>query len=369
VYNNAGTVPLAASINFNNVLLSDPTTSVGPNPPSVGIPINNITGLDLNRYKSPVSTQFSLGVQHAIGKSVLDIKYVGTQNRHQNYYSETNLPAESLLPALQANSATYNADVPFLGYKSIRIAQNEANGNYNGLQTSLRGTIKSDLQYQFGYTYSKTNDAGTQGSSAGDLGNISNPYAGWKYDFGPSAYDIRNVFFTNFVYEIPLFKNSGKGLKTALGGWELSGIVQVQSGAPLNIGTSGGDVTSIVPNTSNRPDRTGSGHDPHTVTKWFDTSVYTAAPAGTWGNTPRNSVRGPGRDNWNLSLFKNFMFNEERGTNLQFRAEFFNVWNHTQWIGNAQQGGISNNLGASDFGKVNSAYDARAIQLALKFSF
>lgn len=346
VYNNAGTVPLAASINFNNVFLGAPTAPVATGIANAGsIPVNNITGLDRSRYKSPVSSQFSLGVQHSIGKSVLDIKYVGTQNRHQNYYTETNLPDPSLLAGYQGSPSNYNADVPFLGYKSIRIAQNEANGNYNGLQMSLRGNLKSDLQYQFGYTYSKTKDAGSQGSSAGDLGNISNPYLGWKYDFGAADYDIRQVFFTNFVYEIPLFKNSSKGLKTALGGWELSGIVQAQSGAPINIGVSGGGITSVVPNTSNRPDTAGGAHDPHTQAQWFDTSIFTTPAFGSWGNTPRNAVRGPGRDNWNLSLFKNFWFNQERGSRLQFRAEFFNVWNHTQWIGSAVLGGISNNFG------------------------
>jgi len=77
----------------------------------------------------------------------------------------------------------------------------------------------------------------------------------------------------------------------------------------------------------------------------------------------------PGRENCNISLFKNFPFNEDRGTNLQFRAEFFNIWNHPQWVGDALNGGISTNYGAGNFGAVTSAYDPRTIQLALKFSF
>ena len=120
------------------------------------------------------------------------------------------------------------------------MARNEANGDYNSLQASIRGNLKSDLQYQVGYTYSKTNDAGSQGSSAGDLGTISNPYVGWKYDFGPSDYDIHHVFFTNFVYDIPFLKNSdNKATEDGLGGWEISGIVAAQSGAPLNVGLNG----------------------------------------------------------------------------------------------------------------------------------
>ena len=371
VYNNAGTVPLAASINFNNVALSAPTAALATGVANAGsIPINNVTGLDRANYRAPISSQFSLGIQHSIGNSVLDVKYAGTQNRHQNYYTETNLPDPALLPGLQADSSTYDNVVPYSGYHGIRMARNEANGDYNSFQTSIRGSVKSDLQYQVGYTYSHTNDAGSQGSSAGDLGTLSNPYEGWKYDFGPSDYDIRHIFFTNFVYEIPLLKNNdNKALKTAFGGWEISGIVAAQSGAPLNVGLNGTTVASVVPNTSARPDVTGSGHDPHTVDQWFDTSIYTAPAAGTWGNTPRNSIRGPGRDNWSLSLFKNFWINQERGSNLQFRAEFFNVWNHTQFIGNSALNGISRNLGAGDFGKVTGAYDPRTIQLALKLSF
>jgi len=386
VYNNAGTVPLAASINFNNVGLSTPTAPLATGVPSAGsIPINNITGLDRNSYKAPLSSQFSLGIQHSIGKSVLDVKYVGTQNRHQNFYTETNLPDFSQLTTAPA----YDTKVPFLGYHGIRMARNEANGDYNSFQASIRGSVKSDLQYQMGYTYSHTNDAGSQGSSAGDLGTISNPYVGWKYDFGPSNYDIHHVFFTNFVYDIPFLKNSAnRGLKTTLGGWEISGMVAAQSGAPLNIGLNGNSVSSLVPNTSNRPDISGGGHDPHTVNQWFDTSMFSVPADGQWGNAPRNSVRGPGRDNWSLSLFKNFPLSQERGSNIQFRAEFFNVWNHTQFIGNGALNGISTNASfvcnttgqnpctsgfkldpTSNFGSVTGAYDPRTIQLALKLSF
>jgi Carboxypeptidase regulatory-like domain len=387
VYNNAGTVPFAASVSFNNVSLSDPKTNVatGLTIPAT-IPVNNITGMDKNNYASPRSTQFSLGVQQAIGKSVLSASYVGSQNRHQNYYSETDLVNQGLLAGFQANNAAYNAAVPYLGYHSIKMAQNEANGDYNSLQVSMRGTIlKNDLNYSFGYTLARANDSFNSGGSAGDLYQISDPYKGWKYDFGPSNFDHENVFFANFVYQIPLLKNSqNKLLKTTLGGWEVAGIIMAESGAPLNIGLNGQNVSSIVPNTQNRPNVSGAGSNPHTVNEWFDTSVYSVPAAGTWGNAPHNSVWGPGRDNWNLSLYKNFVFNEARGISLQFRAEFFNIWNHTQFQGDTQNGGISTNASfipvkgspgqftldpSSNFGQVTSAYDPRTIQLALKLFF
>ena len=378
VYNNAGTVPLSASIGFSNVVLADP--SVGTSgATSVGIPVNNITGLDKANYRAPMSSQFSLGVQQALGKSVLSVAYVGTQNRHQSYNTEVNLPAFSALPALQANNSTYNAAVPFLGYRSIRLSRNESNGDYNGLQMSLRGSLLSnDLTYQLGYTYSHTNDASTNGNSAGDLGTVSNPYAGWQYDYGPSNYDRRQIFFANFVYDIPFMKHSDNKLaKTMIGGWEVSGIVSVNSGAPMNIGLSGANVCSAVQNCTNRPDRSGNGHDPHTIAQWFDTSIYTTPAAGLWGNTPKNSEYGPGRDNWNISIFKNFLLSETRGSNLQFRAEFFNIWNHTQLRADSGSGGYNGNWNSTDtpshitnsFGQITQTYDPRIIQLALKLSF
>ena len=375
VYNMAGNVPFAAGVTFPNVSLSNPGTSVLTGQTvAASIPISGITGMEQNNYAAPRSTQFSLGIQQAIGKSVLSASYVGTQNRHQNYYSETNLVPQSLLPGMVSTSAlaqTYNAYVTYPGYSSVRLGEDEANSDYNALQLSFRGTtLHNDLTYQVGYTYSHTNDSFNSGGSGGDLYNVSDPYLGWKYDFGPSAFDIRNSFFTNFVYEIPLLKNStNRLLKTSLGGWEVSGIVTAITGAPLNIGVTGQNVCSVVPNCANRPNISGSMSNPHTVNEWFDTAVFSMPAAGTWGDTPRNYVRGPGRQNWNVSLFKNFVFNETRGTNLQFRAEFFNLWNHTQWQGDTFNGGISTNLGSSNFGAITSAYDPRTIQLALKFTF
>ena len=110
------------------------------------------------------------------------------------------------------------------------MASNEGNGDYNSIQLAMRGTVKTDLTYQLGYTYAHSNDPSTNATgSGGDLQAVSNPYAGWKYDFGPSAFDRRNVFFANFVYQIPFLKNSeNKLLKATVGGWEISGVVTAE---------------------------------------------------------------------------------------------------------------------------------------------
>jgi len=383
VYNTGGNVPFGANFSTNNVLLANPTTPISTgipiDPASLPIPVGSITGID-KHYPLPASYQFSLGVQQALGsKTVLSVSYVGSQNRHQNDYREINMPNQSQILGLlnsTPQNADYNNEVQYLGYRSVRLSYNEANGNYNSFQISARGTAVSDLTYQIGYTYSHTNDAFLGGGS-GDLNNVSNPYLGWKYDFGPSPFDRRNILFANFVYQIPLLKHSeNKLLKTTLGGWEISGIIQAQSGAPINI-TSGGGVTSIIPNTSNRPDLTGkvsykiqtvTNSDGTTGVGYFNPGAFSASAPGTWGNLRHNALRGPGRDNWNLSLLKNFVLSESRGSNLQFRAECFNVWNHTQYQGD-NNGGLHTDIGDGKFGQFSSAFDARTFQLGMKLSF
>ncbi len=118
--------------------------------------------------------------------------------------------------------------------------KNNANGSYNSLQTSFSGNLTNDLQLNAGYTWSKAIDSVHGTGSGNDLANVSNPYVGWRYDFGPSLFDRTNIFFVNFVYNIPWLRNStNRFMKTVVGGWQISGIVQAMSGAPMNITTSG----------------------------------------------------------------------------------------------------------------------------------
>jgi len=174
----------------------------------------------------------------------------------------------------------------------------------------------------------------------------------------------------NFVYQIPLLRNSSNHLlKATVGGWELSGIVTAQTGTPLNIGctstcgASYATVANVFPggDVLVRPDLAGPVSYPKTVNAWFSGSSFAAPAAGTWGNLGFNALRGPGRQNWNLSLFKSFTFGEER--RLELRAESFNVWNHTEF------NQVSNGLGSSNFGQVTSAFDPRVFQFGAKIYF
>jgi hypothetical protein len=325
-----------------------------------------------------VSYQYSVSVERQLGaRSVLSVGYVGNQNRHQNDYRETNLPSQSILASLindTRNSAynsslNFNSVAPYRGFNSIRLAENAGNGHYNGLQVGLNSQMR-DLSLGVAYTYSKAIDP----STTGDLYNVDDPY-NRAYDNGPSSYDRTHILNVNWVYDLPFFKHSQNMFaKSALGGWQLSGIATAETGLPLFLTLNGSQGGNAVPNATNRPDVTGSITYPKTIDAFFAGSF--APPAfGAWGNLGKGAVRGPGRQNWNISLFKNFLLNERRGSHFELRIETFNTFNHTEFKDvstgasftfNQQTGkyDVSNN-----FGQVTSTWDPRTFQLGAKLVF
>jgi hypothetical protein len=386
MYNGATNPPYGYSLGTSNVLLSNPHTKWTGQTITVPIVPAGVTGINQN-YPAPKVTQFSAGVQQAVGsKAVLSVSYVGALDRHLSYWQEINLPPFGDLACLQSASnctpaqagLAWNNDVPYQGYGSIKQAFNGGNSHYNSLQMELHGQVTRDLTLQAAYTYSKAIDPTTgNGGNGWDLNYVSYPYQSWKYDVGPSVLDRRNVAFFNFVYNIPFLKNSSNHLaKTVVGGWELSGIVTMESGAPYNLSVSGGNVTSPFPggDAANRPDLTGTISYPKTKVgstglQWIDPTAFSAPPAGQWGTLGFDAVTGPGRDVWNLSLFKKFVINEGRGSEFQFRAESFNTWNHTQFGGPGQNGNFSTGVGSGNFGQITGTFDPRVFQLGAKLIF
>ncbi len=336
---------------------------------AAALPINpaSITGLAIDQYKQPASYQWSIGVQRQLGaRSVLGVAYVGNTNRFQNDYREANLPDPGALASI-IGGANYNtaAGLPYPGFHSIDLSRNEANSHYNSLQVDLSTQVGRDLNLRAFYTLSRTIDTvGGTGNGGQDLQNVSNPYAGWLYDVGPGGYDRTHNFSANFVYDLPIFRHTeNRFVKTTLGGWEVSGIITATSGLPINPRLSGGQDGNGLPNAVNRPDQVASNSYPHTVNEWFNTAAFAAPAVGAFGDAKHNSLRGPGRDNWNLSLFKSFVISESRGSRFELRVETFNTWNHTQF------NQVSNQLGSSNFGAVTSAFDPRIFQLGGKIYF
>jgi hypothetical protein len=375
MYNAGPNIPFSLQVSSNSVEMTNPSRALS-NGAGVTLPINaaSITGLALNDYKLPVSYQYSVGVQHSVSaKTVLSVSYVGNQGRHQNDYRNTNLPTESALGNLLATKAPYQTapGLPFRGFNSITLSENEANTHYNGLQVDLNSQLSHDLTLRAFYTLSKAVDPTTGGSGGGDLGTVSNPYQGWTYDVGPSGYDRRHVAVVDFIYDIPVFRHSdSRFLKSTVGGWQVSGIVTLESGLPINI-TNGNNQGSNFVGGSNRPDAPGTVSYPHSVAQWFNPQGWAFPALGAYGTLGHNALRGPGRDNWNMSLFKSFMISESRGSRFELRLETFNTWNHTQFnnIGTGFNGYNANGTPKGNFGQVTSAFDPRILQLGGKIYF
>ena len=394
MYNAGPNIPFSSSVSFNNVELNNPSTFLANGSTAVApITVASITGLAVNQYKPPVAYQWSAGVQHSLAsRTVLAVMYVGNQSRHQNYYQDINLPSQSNLLGVMAGTTQRNNVNHYLGFGSIDMSTNGANAHYNGLQVDLNSQIKRDLSLRVFYTLSRSIDpsisTGT-GGGGGDLTHIANPYQGWQYDVGRSGYDrLHNLSF-NFIYNLPIMRHSSNAVaRTLVGGWEFSGIVTIESGTPLNVTLSSG---LPVPNTgqcgnpatvpscgnydqggngvgaSNRPDKVGAITAPHTKQQWISAAAGFAYPTpGTFGNLGYDSIDGPGRDNWNLSLFKNFVINEARGSQFELRLETFNTFNHPQING---YNTLAWSPGNTSFGQPNSFFDGRIVQLGGKISF
>jgi len=367
VYNAGPNVPFTLTSTLSNVLLSNPTVAVATGTAATA-PITppGITGLAYSDYNNPASYQFSMGIQHQLSAStVLSVEYVGNQNRHQNDDRNINLPPDNpaLLASIAQGKTQYNSVVPYLGFGEINVSEDAENSYYNGLQVELRSQLRRDLTLQAAYTWSRAIDPATGNGGEGDLANVSDPY-NRAYDFGPSGLDRNQILVVNFVYDLPFFRNTNNlFLKSAFGGWQISAIGTMESGLALNVGLGGTYGNNGIPGSTNRPDVVGSLSYPGTIAEWFNTGIFAAPAPGTWGDAGKMLLRGPGRDNWDISLFKQFAFSESGQRNLEFRFESFNTFNHTQF------NNVDTTFSDGNFGQVTSVWDPRVLQLALKLHF
>ena len=363
VYNMGPNPPFGYSPNLTNVFFSTPNVSVNnglaataPNYPA------GITALSYNDYKLPVSAQWNFGIQHEVTHgAVLSVAYVGNSDYHQRDEREINdVPLTDLNRlAIAGISGHYNSnlDRSYLGYSNIVLGENAGNTHYESLQVNFRVENQHGLTFQAAYTWSHS--LGIAPGGGGDFNTLSNPYNRY-YDYGPTGLDRRQLLVLNYTYDLPILKGN-KGLAgTLLGGWELAGITLIESGLALNP-TLSYDNLGLGGNTTDRPNQVSAVTYPGTVGQFFNTSSFAAPASLAWGNSQEGAIRGPGRWNFNLSMFKIFRFRER--ANLRFGAEFYNVFNHTQFHD------LNTSFGNSAFGQVTDTYDPRTIELSLKLSF
>lgn len=199
----------------------------------------------------------------------------------------------------------------------------------------------------------------------GGLGNqASNPFK-YSSDKGPADFDVERRFVTSFLWEMPFFRGPKGWQRTALGGWQLNGILTLQSGLLFSVaagtdrslagvGADRADVNGIA-HTFNSADRSAK------IQKFFDTSVFSLPALGTFGTSSRNFLFGPGIENFDAALFKRFAFTERK--QFELRWEVFNSLNRPNFFNPVAA--FTNPL----LGRLTSARDPRIMQVALKFYF
>ena len=332
-------------------------------------------------FKNPSAWNWNFTVEREFFlNSVLSVGYVGRRGLHQQREADINQPT---IATVQAAPAGTNLDAlrPYKGYGSVRETDNVASSTYHSLQVSWNRRLTKGLLFGVAYTFSKSWD---DGSNQRDI--IPDTYYAHNL-WGPSEFDVRHVFIANFLYELPFFRGNNNFTHKLLGGWQISGIFQAQTGTPCNVGKSN-DYAGVGADGSLGCNGSGSfnfwqyaggdisypqnmAYNSGDKAYWFNPYnssgqlLFTQPASGTFvhQNGIRDLIHSPGFNNWNLGLFKTFAINERTG--FQFRAEAFDAFNHPNWS--------SVNLDPTNlntFGKVTGkSNDARNLQLSLRFYF
>ncbi|MBL8178354.1 MAG: hypothetical protein JNK48_27000, partial [Bryobacterales bacterium] len=319
----------------------------------------------------------SLSIQQNIGwGTVLDVGYVTSLGRHLLW--QRNLGA---IP-MGANFLPQNADptnprvplpasflTPYTGYNDVQMREWAASSNYHSMQTTVNRRFTRGLQLGGSWTWSKSMDF-----NSGDLNTVSAlvPVRIWNY--GLSDFDRTHVVKINYLYDLPRPAWNNFVSKQVLGGWQLSGITSFVSGAPTAAGfalVNPIDITG-TPSQGARINVTGNPVLPksgRTFSRNFDTGVFAPPAVGTVGNSARYTMRGPGINNWDIAVFKNFAVREPM--RLQLRWELYNAFNHTQFSGfdTAARFDAQGRQVNARFGEFTSARLPRQMQFALRFFF
>jgi hypothetical protein len=363
--------PSVQSITISNSTFANVTggTLPAPAPPSV-------TAIGSN-YQTPYIQQWSFQIQHELPSRVfVDIGYFGSKGTHEWGLPDLNSlqPGQAVAlgvtdintPMTTTTEPKLNPYRPYRGYRAVNVYETWFNSNYNSLQAMLQKRFAGSGFLTFSYTFSK--NLTNAGSNAAAPQNLYNRRAEW----GHSPYDRNQVVSASWNYEVPFFRNSNGFLKYTVGGWQYSGILSVDSGlwasnpSSSSLGTDPSGLGILGPSSASpRADFVCDPNQnaPHQITQWFNKACMQDVPHGVIrpGNAPRNGILGPGYQKWDMSVFKNFHFNEK--AYAQFRLETFNTFNHTNWSS------IGATLGSSTFDQITAARDPRLVQLGLKIYY
>jgi hypothetical protein len=349
----------------------------------------SISSEDQN-IRSSYLYQYSLGIQRRLGSTFsLEVDYQGSTGHKLGLFMDQNQPIVTVNdPTKPGNQGKNVQTFPYPLFGSIRTGKDLGNSNYNGAVATARYQGRHGIFFEGSYTLGKSLDYassffGSTGERSGvaDANNI-------RAERGPSSFDIRHRAVFTYVIELPvgpghrlLGWNSGVN-RQVFGGWEISGVTTMQSGTPFTVYNSSQDFSGFNQK-NDRPDVVGTGslqQDNRNPDAAFDKTYFSIRPpTGRVGTSGRNQYFGPGLSNYNFAVSKSFPLGTER-VHLRFRADFFNLFNHTNFAnpvsnqGNGSFGKITATVGSATATAVGTTAGAvgggpRVIQGALRVEF
>jgi hypothetical protein len=373
--NEAESEPFIASVSFFPYSFSNPygtSTSpfpwtFNPNNPQFSYPT---PGFSLSPdLKNSFINQYSLNVQHQFpGDLLVQVGYIGSHGSRLWRSNEAN--SAPWVPGATAANAQSRRPFENQYLSTIGLVTSDAYSNYNSLQVSARKRFAKTYSMQLAYTYSKSLDDASDGNFSP---SAQNPEDVTRAEYGLSTFDQRHLFRVNGVWDLPRLNNWGP-VRHAVGGWELSGILDYSSGVPFSVTTgtpaawlASSWVGNLRLNQVGNP-CSGCGSrtqwtNPSVPGGYFDPTAFAAPADGQFGDTARDLLTGPSYFDTDMSFVKNFTPLKSEALRIQLRADFFNLFNTVSFNNPV------NTIGSTNFGKVTSAAPAREIQVALRFDF
>jgi hypothetical protein len=348
--------------NFSNGFPSDALSN--PNTPQ-------LLGLDPH-IRTPYMQQWHLSAQYELPfDTMLEIGYGGSKGTKLYTFFDGNEPT----PTTDSTAAyAPRRPVPVID-SSISVFSSAGNSSYNSLQARAEKRFSHGVSLIASYTWGHSLD----NESAANLGSNNNSGPrffradpGWER--GNSDFDIRQRFVLGYIWELPFGRGkrfgpgTGSALNQVMGGWQVSGITTISSGNWLTITDGNGNFSNSTG--GQRPDLVSgqsANGKPCVAGTFFNTCAFTDPPLGSFGNAGRNIVQGPGFQVWDMSLLKVFPIREK--SRVEFRAEFFNLPNHTNFTPSCAYCASPLDMASGSYGFTTSAKSPRQIQFGLKFYY
>ncbi len=329
-------------------------------PATGAVSANNIN----HNFKIEYNNVWNLSIERSLSSnSSLQAQYVGSYTVHADNETYQNLfPDDGLNPA----SGLHVRPIPAMsGFNTVTWDGWE---KYNALMVTFRQRFWRGLVVDSNYTWSKALDDASNPGADNAEPNFPQDPANMAAEKGLSDFDHRHRFVTSFLYQIPFLKNSNGWIHTAFGDWQVGGIWTLQTGAPFTVNLSTDTANNGQPTAapSQRPNLTCNPNDgPKTPAEWFNTSCFALPAAFTYGNAGRDIVTGPGLDDFDATMQKEFPVRESM--KLQFRLDIFDFLNHPNF--NAPVGAGRTFSSSSSFGAITGAQDPRDMQFSLRLAF